>query len=123
MYQRKIALWGLEKKAPALEMRAILRLAREREATGQKSAFWIRGRKIDIEEVHRYFKRRGQDPSELYVQESPIPSTIKVETTRRSDITIDDPMELPFNRPIETAVSVPPCRGLGHTKCATHTRI
>jgi hypothetical protein len=95
MYQRKIALWGLEKKHTAPEMRAILRIARQREAAGQKSVFRIRGRRIDIEEVDRYFKRRGEDPKILDVYDSPIPSTITVETPLyRDQINIsDDPFE------------------------------
>jgi hypothetical protein len=109
MYQRRITHWELEKKSHALEMRAILHLARQREATGQKSTFWIRGRKIDIEEVYRYFKRRGKDPNKLDVQRSPIPSSIRVETPRPSDITIHDAAEFNFSdRPSKTAVSVPP---------------
>lgn len=80
MYQRKIAQWGLDKKHKAPEMRAILRLARQREAAGQESIFRIRGRRTDIEEVYRYFKRKGEDPAKLDVRESPIPSTITVET-------------------------------------------
>jgi MalT-like TPR region len=80
MYQRKIAQWGLDKKHKAPEMRAILHLARQREATGQDSIFRIRGRRVDIEEVYRYFKRKGEDPTKLVVRDSPIPSTITVET-------------------------------------------
>jgi hypothetical protein len=91
MYQRKIAQWGLERKHKAPEMRAILRIARQREATGQKSVFRIRGRPIDIREVHRYFKRRGEDPDILKVCDSPIPSTITVETPLYPDqINISD---------------------------------
>jgi tetratricopeptide (TPR) repeat protein len=80
MYQRKIAQWELEKKHKGPEMRAIIRLARQRQAAGQESIFRIRGRKTDIEEVFRYFKRRGEDPNTLDVRDSPIPPTISVET-------------------------------------------
>jgi Clr5 domain/Fungal Zn(2)-Cys(6) binuclear cluster domain len=96
MYQRKIAQWGLEKKTKRTEMSAILRIVKEREAAGQESIFRIRGRRFDIEEVYRYFKRRGEDPNKLDVQDSPIPSTITVETPRRSDITINDAAEFLF---------------------------
>lgn len=80
MYQRKIAQWGLEKKDKGPEMRAILRVARQRQAAGQESIFWIRGRKVDMEEVRRYFEAKGEDPDTLDVQDSPIPSTVTVET-------------------------------------------
>ncbi|ERF71434.1 hypothetical protein EPUS_06816 [Endocarpon pusillum Z07020] len=80
MYQRKLAQWGLEKKHKAPEMRAILRIARQRQAAGQHSVFRIRGRQIDIEEVLRYFKRRGEDPSTLDLPECAPPHTITVET-------------------------------------------
>jgi tetratricopeptide (TPR) repeat protein len=84
MYQRKIAQWELDKKHKAPEMRAILRLAREAEAAGQESIFRIRARRVDIEEVLRYFKRKGEDPIKLDVRESPIPPTITVETSSAS---------------------------------------
>jgi hypothetical protein len=80
MYQRKIAQWQLEKKHKAPEMRAILRLARQRQAAGQDSVFRIRGRPTEIAEVLRYFKRRGEDPNKLDVHDAPIPTTITVET-------------------------------------------
>ncbi|KAF7504133.1 hypothetical protein GJ744_002651 [Endocarpon pusillum] len=80
MYQRKLAQWGLEKKHKAPEMRAILRIARQRQAAGQHSVFRIRGRQIDIEEVVRYFKRRGEDPSTLALPECATPHTITIET-------------------------------------------
>lgn len=80
MYQRKLAQWELEKKHKGPEMRAILRIARQRQAAGQNSVFRIRGRQIDIEEVLRYFKRRGEDPSRLELPECTLPNTITVET-------------------------------------------
>lgn len=80
MYQRKIAQWELDKKRKAPEMRAILRLARERQAAGQESIFRIRGRRTDIEEVYRYFRRRGEDPTRIDVRDSPIPPTITVDS-------------------------------------------
>ncbi len=106
MYQRKIAQWELEKKHKAPEMRAVIRLARQREAAGQRSIFRIRGRKTDIDEVYRYFKRRGEDPSRLDVRDSPIPSTITVETPpppppptqhkQFENVDDDDPVEVLF---------------------------
>lgn len=80
MYQRKLAQWGLEKKHKAPEMRAILRIARQRQAAGLHSVFRIRGRQIDIAEVLRYFRRRGEDPSTLDLPECATPNAITVET-------------------------------------------
>src|SRR5947209_8715877 len=81
MYQRKIAQWELDKKHKAPEMKAILRMARQRDAAGLASLFRVRGRRVDIEEVHRYFRRKGEDPATVDVNDSgPIPSTVKVET-------------------------------------------
>ncbi|ERF75963.1 hypothetical protein EPUS_01329 [Endocarpon pusillum Z07020] len=77
MYRRKLEEWDIGRR---LEMSAILLVARQRQAAGQESAFWIRGRKVDMEEVRRYFEARGEDPDSLDVQDSPIPSTITVET-------------------------------------------
>ena len=97
MLQRKISQWGLEKRHSAPEMRAILRLARQRQAAGKESLFRIRGRQVDIEEVLRYFTRRGEDPNTLDVQGSPIPSTITVEKPSASPpppIVLKDESEL-----------------------------
>jgi tetratricopeptide (TPR) repeat protein len=80
MYQRKIQRWELEKKHKAPEMRAILRIARQRQAAGLHSIFRIRGRPTEIAEVLRYFKRRGEDPDNVDVGDAPTPSTITVET-------------------------------------------
>lgn len=114
MYQRKIAQWELEKKHKAPEMKAILRLVKEREATGEPSIFRIRGRKTDIEDVYRYFRRRGEDPTKLDVRESPIPPSITVETPssfgRPSQVeTVDDdvPFEGSFLLPCRSAISLP----------------
>ena len=88
MYQRKIKQWEIEKKHKSPEMRAIIRLARQRQAAGQDSVFRIRGRKTDIKEVYRYFRRRGEDPATLDVGDSPIPSTITIDTPSSSEISV-----------------------------------
>ena len=77
-------------------MRAILRMARQRQAAGQHSVFRIRGRQIDIEEVLRYFKRRGEDPSKLDLPECAIPDTISVETPAPSPPPSLPPQTQPF---------------------------
>lgn len=79
MYQRKIKDWEIDKKHKAPEMRAILALTRQNEAVGQPAIFRIRGRLIDIEEVHRYFRRRGEDVSRIDVEDVPIPDSISVD--------------------------------------------
>ena len=114
MYQRKIAQWELDKKHKAPEMKAILRLARQRQAAGQESIFRIRGRRVDIEEVLRYFKRKGEDPTKLDVRDSPIPSTITVKTPSPSrpvpngTTNNNDPFEYSFRvAPCSNAISYP----------------
>ena len=127
MYQRKIALWGLEKKHKAPEMRAILRLARQREAAGQSSVFRIRGRRIDIEDMHRYFKRKGEDPSLIDVGDVPIPSTITVESPRallptESGFMGEDLNEFSFNLSPslnDTAPSTPGLTAAASTSCGS----
>jgi tetratricopeptide (TPR) repeat protein len=103
MYQRKIKQWGLEKKRKMPEMCAILRLARLRDANGQASVFRVRGRRVDLEEVYRYFGRRGEDPRTLDLRRGfPIPPTVTVHTppperARAVDKVHDeDPVELFF---------------------------
>jgi tetratricopeptide (TPR) repeat protein len=109
MYQRKIAQWGLDKKHKAPEMRAILRIARQRNAAGMQSIFRVRGRKIDIEEVYRYFKRKGEDPASIDVQDTgPTPSTVTVETPTRIETIDDDVSEVSFSfAPNQQAVPYP----------------
>lgn len=99
MYQRKIELWGLAKKHKAPEMRAIIRIFRQREAAGQQSVFRIRGRRVDIEEVYKYFKRKGENPDQLDFRDAPISSDITVEEPPRPLNRVvsnarDDPVEL-----------------------------
>lgn len=99
MLQRQIAKWGLDKKHKAPEMRAILRIARQRKAAGKESVFRVRGRRVDIEEVYRYFRRKGEDPASIDIPDSgPIPPTVTVET----------PPLVPVDMGIATTIPHPP---------------
>ena len=49
-------------------MRAIARMGMERAAIGKHSTFQVRGRKIDLHEVLRYWHRKGVDLGEVYAR-------------------------------------------------------
>ena len=59
MYKSRIKKWGLDKKIKQPEARALLRMKRQRDAIGKDSAFCVRGKTVTIEDVLRYFKRKG----------------------------------------------------------------
>jgi hypothetical protein len=59
MYKSRIKKWGLDKNRKECEMVAILRKKMQRDGLAKRSSFVIRGRAVDIRDVHRYFKRRG----------------------------------------------------------------
>ena len=59
MYKSRITKWRLDKNCKAREMKAVARKKVARDAVGKATSFRIRGRTIDIEEVHRYYRRRN----------------------------------------------------------------
>lgn len=59
MYKDRIKKWNLDKKTKEEEAWAILRKQMHREAAGKESAFKVRGKAVTIDDVLRYFKRKG----------------------------------------------------------------
>ncbi len=59
MYKARITKWGLDKKIKEAEAWALLRIKMQRGAIGKDSAFRVRGKPVTIENVLRYFKRKG----------------------------------------------------------------
>lgn len=59
MYKSRIKKWGLDKKTKEAEAWALLRIKMRRDAVGKNSAFGVRGKPVTIEDVLRYFKRKG----------------------------------------------------------------
>jgi len=59
MYKSRITKWGLDKKTKETEAWAILRIKAQRNAVGKDSAFRVREKAVTIEDVLRYFKRKG----------------------------------------------------------------
>ena len=56
-YKTRIKSWGLDKKLKKKEVEFMLRQKRQREAAGKKSAFRIRGQRLDEARVIKYQKR------------------------------------------------------------------
>ncbi|PMD31519.1 hypothetical protein L207DRAFT_472191 [Hyaloscypha variabilis F] len=59
MYKARIKKWNLDKKTKEAEAWALLRKKLQREAAGKESAFRVRGKTVTIDDVLRYFKRKG----------------------------------------------------------------
>jgi hypothetical protein len=59
MYKDRIKKWNLDKKIKEEEAWAMLRKQMQREAAGKESAFRVRGKAVMINDVLRYFKRKG----------------------------------------------------------------
>jgi hypothetical protein len=83
MFKTRIQRWGCDKKRKQVEMVAILRKAYERASEGKMSQFSIRGRPIALDEVHRYFARKGRRIEDIDLERSedaPTPKAIKCDT-------------------------------------------
>ena len=62
-YKRKITSWRLDKNLKDHEMRAILAVRNSRLARGEKSVFYVRGRRVDPVKIERFARRKGDvDP-------------------------------------------------------------
>jgi len=59
MYKTRLAKWGLYKNNREHEMKAIFSKLTERAAVGKESSFELRGHKVNMKDVERYFKRKG----------------------------------------------------------------
>src|SRR5271155_4667224 len=58
MYKNKITSWGFDKKHKLHEVQAIIRKRAQRSAAGKRTAFYLRGRLVDLDDVERYLKRK-----------------------------------------------------------------
>ena len=59
MYKHRIKLWGLRKNNQEQEARTVMRKKVARQAIGKQSNFRLRGKPIDVDDIVRYFKRKG----------------------------------------------------------------
>jgi hypothetical protein len=59
MYKNRITKWKLDRRNKGPEMMAIVRKKYQRDAVRKASEFHIRGRLVDLDDVHRYLKRKG----------------------------------------------------------------
>jgi hypothetical protein len=79
MYKDKIKKWNLDKKTKETEARAILRMKTQRAAIGKDSVFRIRGKTVTIDDVLRYFKRKGIVNPEVEPQTAEASISIAIE--------------------------------------------
>jgi hypothetical protein len=59
MYKNRITKWKLDKRNKESEIMAVVRKKHQRDAVGKASEFHLRGRLVDLDNVHRYLKRKG----------------------------------------------------------------
>lgn len=59
MYKQRIGKWNLDKKTKEAEAWAVLRLHQQRQAEGKHSVFRVRDKSVTIDDMLRYFKRKG----------------------------------------------------------------
>lgn len=59
MYKNHITKWKLDKRNKKSEIMAVVRKKHQRDAVGKASEFHLRGRLVDLDNVHRYLKRKG----------------------------------------------------------------
>jgi hypothetical protein len=59
MYKSRISKWGLDKNTKEAEAWAVLRIKMQRDGIGKNSIFRIRGKCTTVDDVLRYFKRKG----------------------------------------------------------------
>jgi hypothetical protein len=77
MYKNHITKWKLDKRNKEHEIMAIVRKKRQREAVGKASEFHIRGRVINLGDVHRYLKRKGMSVEDAIAQGAVTPSGLR----------------------------------------------
>jgi hypothetical protein len=59
MYKNHITKWKLDKRNKESEVMAVVRKKHQRDAVGKASEFHLRGRLVDLDDVHRYLKRKA----------------------------------------------------------------
>jgi len=65
MYEKRIHAWGLDRKLKQHEVEKILGIRRQRRAQGKDTVFILRGRRVDIQDIDRYVRRKGMSVSQL----------------------------------------------------------
>lgn len=77
MYQKRFAAWGLSKNKHEEDMLFVLHKMKQREASGKRSAFIVRGNAVNKEDVTRYFSRKGGVPDLPPLSPPPTPEHIR----------------------------------------------
>lgn len=89
MYKTRFKRWGLWKYTRAADIPQILKAKTERVADQKPTEVFLNGKRVDLDKVERYLRRRGSirrqvETGNLYVQsQSPSPSSSAVAVRRR----------------------------------------
>ncbi|MCJ1371570.1 hypothetical protein MMC20_002788 [Loxospora ochrophaea] len=97
MYKKRIAKWGLDKRNKENEMRAIVRKYHRRAAKGKSSQIRVRGTAVEIQEIHRYWKRKGVSIDDVVARRtfSATPEAVQCFTPLKSPVTTPEPLARP----------------------------
>jgi hypothetical protein len=80
MLKKRIRTWGIDKKNKKSEMLIALRMFFDRQAAGKPTEFVIRDRVIRLEDLEKYFKRKGiHDLSSLLPDAYRIPDSDEID--------------------------------------------
>ena len=75
MYKSRITKWKIDKNNKESDMAVILRKKTQRDAVGKGSSFRVRGKPVEIQEIMRYFKRKGTKQNPAFRVASPTVTT------------------------------------------------
>ncbi|KAB5585169.1 hypothetical protein GE09DRAFT_17784 [Coniochaeta sp. 2T2.1] len=91
MYKTRFKRWGLWKYTRAADIPHILKAKTERVAEQQPTEVYLNGKRVDLDKVERYLRRRGSirrqvEAGNLYVQSPPAssPNSLAVVTRKRT---------------------------------------
>ena len=99
MYKTRVKQWGLDKKHKENEMRAIVHKHAHRIESGKASTFRTRGKKVDYQDVVRYWEKRRIPISEVIAQRaaSKTPEGMECFTPIPSPVRTPESLAMPEN--------------------------
>ena len=84
MLKHRITKWKIDKKKKRRDMKAIMRIAAQRNATGKADPqFRVRGKPVTVEQARSYFKKCRRDPTQS--PDPMTPSDVSILSVDRAD--------------------------------------
>ena len=104
MYKTRIKQWRLDKKNKESDMKAIVRKRAKRLSEGKASAFHVRGRPVDFEEVIRYWGRKGISIEDIVAQRAASATPVDVDCLTPLVSRVASPVLAPMTTPGALAI-------------------